>query len=283
MNIFKLKNTYLVLLVLFCGNCAIKAQTQIKPGIRGIIKNLTASPYGTGSDKLFGTLLVESDTSSPAEPDKAVIIITDKTRIYALNDKANRTLLAFEALKLNQKVEVTFSAEPALLTYPMQVGAAEIVILPDSYGLPKNSNVLLPEGKDQNSDPQMREVRRAIDAGNAVWIDAWAKGDPSKISGTLTADSRELVAGGKIYKGSEQILAVVRESMRSCGGRAKLSVTTADVWLNGDTAYETGTAVYEFIAGGKPQTIQRQYFTVWKRQSTRAPWKIYSNVGFAKE
>jgi ketosteroid isomerase-like protein len=56
-----------------------------------------------------------------------------------------------------------------------------------------------------------------------------------------------------------------------------------DVWLDGNTAYETGTAVYEFTADGQPQKLERRYFTIWKRQSKRGAWKIYSNTGIAKE
>jgi uncharacterized protein (TIGR02246 family) len=126
-------------------------------------------------------------------------------------------------------------------------------------------------------------VRRAIDAGNAVWIAAWAKGDAELLPGTFTTDGKELVAGGKVYKGRKQILALMRDSMKKRGGRAKLTVMTTDVWLDGNTAYETGTAVYEFTVNGQPQTLERRYFTIWKRQSKNGAWKIYTNTGIAKE
>jgi uncharacterized protein (TIGR02246 family) len=158
-----------------------------------------------------------------------------------------------------------------LMSYPIPVGAAQIVILSGSPGL------------SQNSDSEMTEVRRAIGAGNAVWVAAWAKGDAEMLPGTFTSDGKELVAGGKVYKGSKQILALMRESMKKRGGRAKLTVTTTDVWLDGNTAYETGTAVYEFTVNDQPQTLERRYFTIWKRESKNGAWKIYSNTGVAKE
>lgn len=135
----------------------------------------------------------------------------------------------------------------------------------------------------EKTDSEMERARRAIDAGNAVWVAAWARGDVEALPDTFTADGKELVAGGKVYKGRKQILALMRESMRMRGGRAKLNVTTTDVWLDGDTAYETGTAVYEFTVGGQPQTLERRYFTIWKRQSRRGAWKIFANTGVAKE
>jgi uncharacterized protein (TIGR02246 family) len=133
------------------------------------------------------------------------------------------------------------------------------------------------------SDSEMMKVRRAIDAGNAVWVAAWAKGDATMLPGTFTTDGKELVAGGKVYKGRKEILALMSDVMEKRGGRAKLTVTTTDVWLDGSTAYETGIAFYEFTVGGQPQTLERRYFTIWKRQPGSGSWKIYSNTGVAKQ
>lgn len=71
--------------------------------------------------------------------------------------------------------------------------------------------------------------------------------------------------------------------MKKHGWRTQLTVTTTDIWLDGNTAYETGTAVYEFTVEGRPQKLERRCFTTWKGQSKRDAWKIYSNTGVAKE
>ena len=157
-----------------------------------------------------------------------------------------------------------------------------LIVLCSSYSInaqsPGNSS-----STNAMQTSEMMEVRRAIDAGNAVWVAAWAKGDATMLPGTFTADGKELVAGGKVYKGHNQILALMRDTMQKRGGKAKLTVTTTDVWLDGNTAYETGTAVYEFTVNGQPQRLERRYFTIWKRQSKRGAWKIFSNTGVAKE
>ncbi len=152
-----------------------------------------------------------------------------------------------------------------------------------SSGLSPTPNNSLSNTALQTSDSEMTKVRRAIDAGNAVWVAAWAKGDATMLPDTFATDGTELVAGGKVFKGHKQILALMRDTMQKRGGRAKLTVTTTDVWLDVNTAYETGTAVYEFTVGGQPQTLERRYFTVWKRQSKRGLWKIHSNTGIAKQ
>jgi uncharacterized protein (TIGR02246 family) len=157
------------------------------------------------------------------------------------------------------------------------------VEIPTSSDLSQSSDSSLQNAAPEKSDSEMTKVRRAIDAGNAVWTAAWAKGDAMLLPDTFTDDGKELVAGGKVYKGRKQILALMRETMKKRGGRAKLTVTTTDLWLDGNIAYETGTAVYEFTVNGQPQTLERRYFTIWKRQSKRGAWKIYSNTGIAKE
>jgi uncharacterized protein (TIGR02246 family) len=152
-----------------------------------------------------------------------------------------------------------------------------------SSSLSPNTGNSFPNTALQTSDSEMTKVRRAIDAGNAVWMEAWAKGDATMLPDTFAADGKELVAGGKVFKGRKQILALMSETMRKRGGKAKLTVTTTDVWLDLNTAYETGTAVYEFTVDGQPQTLERRYFTVWKRQSKRGVWKIDSNTGIPKQ
>jgi uncharacterized protein (TIGR02246 family) len=283
MNVSKSTALFFVLFILFCGSCAINAQNQSNHDIRGVITNLTHFDAGTQSNKLLGSILVEREANTGGEHNKADVKIINETRIYAEADKDKRTPLNIDGLKLNQRVEVRFTPGPALLTYPIQVGAAEIIILSGSPGLQQNSSNSPPDAALQVSNPEMAKVRRAIDAGNATWVAAWAKGDAAMLPDTFTADGKELIAGGRVYKGHKQILDLMRDSMQKRGGKAKLTVTTTDVWLDGNAAYETGTAVYEFTVDGQPKTLERRYFTVWKRQSKRGVWKIYLNTGVAKQ
>ena len=282
MTELKFINFFVVLLILFSGIVGVRAQTENAPDIRGRITKLNRTDAQTNN--LLGSILVERDTDEAGgEYDKADVKITAATRIYYQTDKDKRAPLEIDALRLDQRVAVRFAPGPALLSYPIQVGAAEIIILSGAPDSTKNSGSSPPNTPSQNLDPEAAKVRQAIDAGNAVWVAAWAKGDAAQILDTFTPDGKELVTGGKVYKGRREILVLMRELMQKRGGRANLTVTTTDVWLDGDTAYETGIARYEFTSGGQPQTLERRYFTIWKRASKGGAWKIHANTGIARE
>ena len=125
--------------------------------------------------------------------------------------------------------------------------------------------------------PELAAVRRAVEEGNARWIAAWAKGDARSVAATFTTDGSLLAQGGRVIKG-RRLLEYVRDWMRRFGGSARLNVTTTDLWLNGDTAYETGIARYEYMVNNQPVNIERRYFTIWRQQRNHT-WKIFMDVG----
>ena len=69
--------------------------------------------------------------------------------------------------------------------------------------------------------------------------------------------------------------------MEAAGKGVKATVTTVDLWLDGDVAYETGTYSYKYQEKGKPVTEEGRYVTIWKRQSDGS-WKIITDMGVPK-
>src|SRR6266403_3491386 len=90
-----------------------------------------------------------------------------------------------------------------------------------------------PENKNETA---VTEARKAIDKGNAQWIEAWDKADASLIAGLFAADGVLLGRNGKSFKGPSQILERMKTVMGAAGKGVKATVTTADLWLIGDTA-----------------------------------------------
>ena len=134
-------------------------------------------------------------------------------------------------------------------------------------------------GADQQSE--LREARQAIDKGNAQWVEAWDKADASLIAALFAEDGVLLGRNGKFFKGPQQVLERMKPILEGAGKGVKATVTTVDLWLNGDTAYETGTYSYKYQEKGKPVTEEGRYVTIWKRQADGS-WKIIMDMGVPK-
>src|SRR4030095_6491825 len=96
------------------------------PDIRGTITKIRRASVET-EQRLVGTIMVEAENKS-ANVDRANLIITNKTRILKEKD-GERVEATFEEFNIGQLVEAQFVEGPTVMMYPLQVAAAEIVIL----------------------------------------------------------------------------------------------------------------------------------------------------------
>ncbi len=149
------------------------------------------------------------------------------------------------------------------------VGAI-VVLLTARPGLSQTEN---PSAAPEVTSERFAEAKRAIDKGNAEWIEAWEKGNPEMLAAIFTDDAVMLSQGGKVFKGRQQILERQKAAMQSVTRPIKVSVITVKIWLDGDTAYETGKYKYEYTEKGKPTTEEGRYVPMWKRQDDGS-WKL---------
>lgn len=126
--------------------------------------------------------------------------------------------------------------------------------------------------------PLFEEARRAIDKGNRQWIEGWEKGDAERVATIFAEDGLWLASNGKTYKGYEQILERLKTGIKYLGPGVKITVTTTALWIDGETAYETGKYVYKYQQNGQPVTDEGRYATVWKRQKDGS-WKLSVDMG----
>jgi uncharacterized protein (TIGR02246 family) len=128
------------------------------------------------------------------------------------------------------------------------------------------------QGQKQTTAPAaaspaaVAKVRAIIEQGNAQWVEAWAKGDPSMTASLFAEDGVQLAGKGKLVKGRQAIFERQKAAMAGADFGVKVTVTTVDVWLDGDVAYETGKYKYEYTEKGKPAIEEGRYVTMWKRQ-----------------
>lgn len=131
----------------------------------------------------------------------------------------------------------------------------------------------------------LAEARSAIDRGNALWADAWTKGDAAAVAALFAEDGKFLSSSGKIYKGHEQILNLYINAMKGIGTEIKgmkVTVETTNVWLDGDMVYETGKYGYNYEENGKPTVEAGKYVTIWKKQKN-GEWKLFMDMGVPKD
>ena len=128
----------------------------------------------------------------------------------------------------------------------------------------------------------LAEARRAIEKGNAQWVEAWAKGDPSITASLFTYDGVMLASKGRLIKGRPAIFERQKAAMAGVDPGVKVTVTTVDVWLDGDIAYETGKYKYEYTEKGKPSIDEGRYVTMWKRQKDGS-WKLVMDMGVPQD
>jgi uncharacterized protein (TIGR02246 family) len=127
----------------------------------------------------------------------------------------------------------------------------------------------------------LAEARTAIDKGNTQWVDAWDKANASLIAGLFAPEGILLGRNGKTFKGQNQVFERMNTVMSAAGKGVKATVTTVDLWLDGDTAYETGTYSYKYQEKSKPVNDEGRYVTIWRKQGDGS-WKIIVDMGVPK-
>jgi len=125
-------------------------------------------------------------------------------------------------------------------------------------------------------------VRTAIDLGNASFLRAWQTGDADLFASLFATDGALLRPGGGLTVGRANI----RARMKDVFSRVRMTfgtITTVDVFVIGDTAYETG--VWNFTIGPLGSTTAEpdsgNYVEVWTKDKAGA-WKMWRDIGVPK-
>jgi len=125
-------------------------------------------------------------------------------------------------------------------------------------------------------------VRTAIDAGNAAFLRAWQTGDADLFASLFATDGALLRPGGGLTVGREN----VRARMKDVFSRVRMTygtITTVDVFVIGNLAYETG--LWNFTIGPLGSTTAEpdsgSYVEVWTRDKAGG-WKMWRDIGVPK-
>jgi len=122
-------------------------------------------------------------------------------------------------------------------------------------------------------------VRRAIEAGNAIWERAFRNLDAAAIASTFDEEGVNVGADGTYMKGRPAIEAAMRSYFERSGPATATQVDIGDIVLDRDLAYEWGHSDFQFAGKpGGPRQRAGRYLAVWKRQPDGG-WKLFRNLG----
>ncbi len=148
-----------------------------------------------------------------------------------------------------------------------------------TFALPTYIHAQIVAQKAPASTTTMQAARAAIDKGNANWIEAQKRADAALLAALFAEDGTQFAPGGVVIKGRVAIEQRTGERMKRIGAATDYTITTAEVWLVDNLAYETGKATYKYQPKDKPVIEgMSKYVTVWKRQ-TNGSWKIVTDFG----
>src|SRR5262245_42389986 len=128
------------------------------------------------------------------------------------------------------------------------------------------------EGQDEGA----REARAAIEAANAKFSEAFARGDANALSAMYTTDAIAFPPDSEMIRGNKAIGEFWKATRD--GGVQRAVLTTDDVGRSGDIAYEVGKVALTIRPVGKePTTAAAKYVVVWKRQPDGS-WKLHRDI-----
>jgi uncharacterized protein (TIGR02246 family) len=128
------------------------------------------------------------------------------------------------------------------------------------------------KGKDEG----VREARAAIEAANAKFSEAFARGDAKALAAMYTPDAIAFPPDSEMIHGNEAIGNFWKATRDN--GVQSATLTTVDVGRSGDVAYEVGKVSLTIQPVGKEQTTAvAKFVVVWKRQSDGS-WRLHRDI-----
>src|ERR1700674_5486506 len=132
---------------------------------------------------------------------------------------------------------------------------------------------------DKTEDARLAEARKAIDAGNVEWIAGQKAGDADRMASLFDKDGSQFRTKGHVVRGRQAIHDRFADGFKTNGPALDFTITTLEVWLVDDLAYESGNYTLKLQPKGKEVSgFAGKYVTIWKRQRDRG-WKIWVDFG----
>ncbi len=120
------------------------------------------------------------------------------------------------------------------------------------------------------------DVRKAIEAGNTKFLEAFNQGDAAAVAALYTDDATLMPPNSDMIQGRHGIQDFWHTGIQ--GGLKDLSLTTVEVRASGDTAYEIGTVSLTAQPKGQdPVRVSGKYVVLWQRNPDGS-WKLHVDI-----
>ena len=118
-------------------------------------------------------------------------------------------------------------------------------------------------------------VRKAIEANNKKFIEAFNSGDAAAVGGMYASDARLFPPNSQRIDGSQGIQGFWQSLINA--GVKVVRLETVQVESSGDIAYEVGNYTLTIPQADKEAiTAEGKYVVVWKRQGPN--WKLTADI-----
>ena len=145
------------------------------------------------------------------------------------------------------------------------------------------SSIVLPlaiagaQAKQQSSSSGGANVRAQIESVNKRFIDLFNKGDVDAFAKVYATDAMILPPNAEAIRGQSAIAEFWKGGWKA--GLRNVALTTTEVDVHGNTAYELGTASLEMHRpdGSLAGKDSGKYIVVWKRNAA-GQWQWYRDI-----
>jgi uncharacterized protein (TIGR02246 family) len=121
------------------------------------------------------------------------------------------------------------------------------------------------------------KLDHAIQKANSEFLTASKSGDAATIAAPYADNGVFVLPDGSCIQGRTEIEKMCRTSFEKAGPPSSIKLDSKNVVVDGNLAYEMGSAEVSGIKEGKLVTRTSRYLTIWQRQPD-GEWKIVRNI-----
>jgi uncharacterized protein (TIGR02246 family) len=125
-------------------------------------------------------------------------------------------------------------------------------------------------------------MRRAIEAANLAYLDAFKRGDAQALAAVYDPDAVQFHPGGTYVRGRAALAGYFAGQMAHLQFISG-TITSSSMWRVDDVAYDIGHYTFVFQPEGRDTLVERsRYLNLWRQQADGS-WLIWRDLPVPRE